>query len=125
MIDRHYGHLVRDGREHAINALMHRGRWWTLVDVRTFERRHPRQREYQLSRRKLEALFAPATSKGPGNGAFRLQRSSLVASGVGDHAAGLPALRATARSRSGQPSLVRRLPYERWVHGEFSGRERL
>jgi hypothetical protein len=33
MIDRHYGHLARDGREHAIkllDALNARGRWWTL-----------------------------------------------------------------------------------------------
>jgi len=37
MIDRHYGHLVRDGREHAINALMHRGRWWTLRGRRKTE----------------------------------------------------------------------------------------
>jgi hypothetical protein len=37
MIDRHYGHLARDGREHAIRLLyelsggnVHGGRWWTL-----------------------------------------------------------------------------------------------
>ena len=38
MIDRHYGHLARDGREHAIRLLdtlnaaesIPRGRWWTL-----------------------------------------------------------------------------------------------
>ena len=37
MIDRHYGHLARDGREHAIRLLDelsgdngHGGRWWTL-----------------------------------------------------------------------------------------------
>jgi hypothetical protein len=37
MIDRHYGHLARDGREHAIQLSMRstrpnssRGRWWTL-----------------------------------------------------------------------------------------------
>jgi integrase len=36
MIDRHYGHLARDGREHAIRLLdelsagqRHGGRWWT------------------------------------------------------------------------------------------------
>jgi integrase len=36
MIDRHYGHLARDGREHAIRLLdelsagdVHGGRWWT------------------------------------------------------------------------------------------------
>jgi hypothetical protein len=35
MIDRHYGHLGRDGREHAIrllDALSQRPRW-TLVDA--------------------------------------------------------------------------------------------
>jgi hypothetical protein len=38
MIDRHYGHLARDGREHAIRLLDNLsmpsmdvgGRWWTL-----------------------------------------------------------------------------------------------
>ena len=34
MIDRHYGHLARDGREHAIKLLdalsLSHGRWWTL-----------------------------------------------------------------------------------------------
>ena len=37
MIDRHYGHLARDGCEHAIKLLdalnapsSIRGRWWTL-----------------------------------------------------------------------------------------------
>jgi hypothetical protein len=33
MIDRHYGHLARDGREHAIRLLdsySRGGRWWTL-----------------------------------------------------------------------------------------------
>jgi len=37
MIDRHYGHLARDGREYAIRLLdelsageRHGGRWWTL-----------------------------------------------------------------------------------------------
>jgi hypothetical protein len=37
MIDRHYGHLARDGREHAIKLLdalnapdSSPGRWWTL-----------------------------------------------------------------------------------------------
>ena len=42
MIDRHYGHLARDGREHAIRLLdelsaanVHGGRWWTLGGRRT------------------------------------------------------------------------------------------
>ena len=36
MIDRHYGHLARDGREHAIRLLddARRSRRWTLVDAR-------------------------------------------------------------------------------------------
>jgi hypothetical protein len=37
MIDRHYGHLARDGREHAIKLLdalvRTRSAPWTLVDV--------------------------------------------------------------------------------------------
>ena len=37
MIDRHYGHLARDGREHAIRLLdelsAEQGPWWTLVDA--------------------------------------------------------------------------------------------
>jgi integrase len=37
MIDRHYGHLARDGREHAIRLLdelsAEQRPWWTLVDI--------------------------------------------------------------------------------------------
>jgi integrase len=37
MIDRHYGHLARDGREHAIRLLdelsAEQRPWWTLVDA--------------------------------------------------------------------------------------------
>jgi hypothetical protein len=37
MIDRHYGHLARDGREHAIRPLdeLSAGQrpWWALVDA--------------------------------------------------------------------------------------------
>jgi hypothetical protein len=37
MIDRHYGHLAHDGREHAIRLLdeLSSGQrpWWTLVDA--------------------------------------------------------------------------------------------
>ena len=33
-IDRHYGHLARDGREHAIKLLDTLDAGWTLVDVR-------------------------------------------------------------------------------------------
>ncbi len=64
MIDRHYGHLARDGREHAIRLLdeLSAGQRprWTLVDAAwTFEtsaRRQPGQRNRRLSRRKPEAL---------------------------------------------------------------------
>ena len=50
MIDRHYGHLARDGREHAIRLLDNldmprvdvRGR---AVDSEPVESRHPGQRE--------------------------------------------------------------------------------
>jgi hypothetical protein len=56
MIDRHYGHLARDGREHAIRlfdtlnaaAVDVRGR---PVDVETRESRPRRQRKQPLSRR--------------------------------------------------------------------------
>ena len=34
MIDRHYGHLARDGREHAIKLLDALNAPWTLVDAR-------------------------------------------------------------------------------------------
>jgi hypothetical protein len=33
MIDRHYGHLARDGREHAIKLLDALNAPWTLVDA--------------------------------------------------------------------------------------------
>jgi integrase len=33
MIDRHYGHLARDGREHAIKLLDTLNARWTLVDA--------------------------------------------------------------------------------------------
>jgi hypothetical protein len=41
MIDRHYGHLARDGREHAIKLLDALNAPWTLVDARC--RRRNRQ----------------------------------------------------------------------------------
>jgi integrase len=34
MVDRHYGHLARDGREHAIKLLDALNAPWTLVDAR-------------------------------------------------------------------------------------------
>jgi hypothetical protein len=33
MIDRHYGHLARDGRDHAITLLDALNAPWTLVDA--------------------------------------------------------------------------------------------
>ncbi len=33
MIDRHYGHLARDGREHTIKLLDNLNTRWTLVDA--------------------------------------------------------------------------------------------
>jgi integrase len=57
MIDRHYGHLAPDGREHAIQLLdthsnqrrrPHRGR---RVDVKDARRRQGRQQKQRLSRR--------------------------------------------------------------------------
>jgi hypothetical protein len=64
MIDRHYGHLARDGREHAIRLLdelsaEQRPRW-TLEDAawtpKAASDASPRQRNRQLSRGKTEAL---------------------------------------------------------------------
>jgi hypothetical protein len=60
IIDRHYGHLAPDGREHAIRLLdglsaEQRPRW-TLVDAGAYGRRQHRQQKHQLSRQKLEAL---------------------------------------------------------------------
>jgi hypothetical protein len=44
MIDRHYGHLARDGREHAIKLLDALNTPWTLVgrcvDAENDSRRH-------------------------------------------------------------------------------------
>ena len=64
MIDRHYGHLARDGREHAIKLLdaLNAPEFdpWTLVDARWTpkqrSRRHARKRKRRLSREKAEAL---------------------------------------------------------------------
>jgi hypothetical protein len=64
MIDRHGGHLARDGREHAIRLLdeLSAGQRprWMLVDTswtpKPVVERQPRQRTRRLSRRKLEAL---------------------------------------------------------------------
>jgi hypothetical protein len=63
MIDRHYGHLARAGREHAIRLLDElsagdRPRWTLVddVDAESRARRQQRQRKPQLSRTKLEAL---------------------------------------------------------------------
>jgi integrase len=57
MIDRHYGHLARDGREHAIKLLdihsnqRRRPRRGRPVDVKDAHRRQGRQQKQRLSRR--------------------------------------------------------------------------
>jgi hypothetical protein len=56
MIDRHYGHLARDGREHAIGLLDSHGTRAVdigghSVDTETAAPRPGRQREALLSRR--------------------------------------------------------------------------
>lgn len=57
MIDRHYGHLARDGREHAIQLLdvhanqRRRPRRGRSVDAKTTRRRQPRQQKQHLSRK--------------------------------------------------------------------------
>ena len=63
MIDRHYGHLARDGREHAIRLLDELSRATSTVDAgghcvdtKFRDRRQERQRKQRLSRQKLEAL---------------------------------------------------------------------
>ena len=63
MIDRHYGHLARDGREHAIKlldalnapdrAVDTRGR---CVDAKTTDQRQRRQQKGRNSRLNSEAL---------------------------------------------------------------------
>jgi hypothetical protein len=64
MADRHYGHLARDGREHAIRLLdeLSVGKTSTVdaggrcVDANVRDRSHARQRKKPLSRKKSEAL---------------------------------------------------------------------
>jgi hypothetical protein len=64
MIDRHYGHLARDGREHAIRLLdaLSAGERppWTLVDARWTpqqqKRRHVREQQRRDSRLNSQAL---------------------------------------------------------------------
>jgi hypothetical protein len=65
MIDRHYVHLARDGREHAIRLLdeLSAGQRPRVdpsgrcVDVEVCGRRQQRRRKHQLRRRNLEALW--------------------------------------------------------------------
>jgi Phage integrase family len=74
MIDRHYGHLARDGREHAIRLLdeLSAGQRprWTLVDAAWTSKPVPaagkRQRNYRLSRQVMIATpgVDPATTAG-------------------------------------------------------------
>jgi hypothetical protein len=61
MIDRHYGHLARDEREHAIRLLDMSGATipptstpWTLRGRRTTSYRQPWQRKGRLSRQNVE-----------------------------------------------------------------------
>jgi integrase len=69
MIDRHYGHLARDGRDHAIKLLdtytsseaTNRPRGGRCVDAASAGRRPPGKQEQALSRRKPEALFRTRT----------------------------------------------------------------
>ena len=60
MIDRHYGHLARDGREHAIKLLDALNTRWTLVDAAWTPNEQtgfsPEKRKRRLSREKAEAL---------------------------------------------------------------------
>jgi hypothetical protein len=64
MIDRHYGHLARDGREHAIQLLdaFNAPEFdpWTLVDARWTSNQQERvnsgNRNRRLSRQETEAL---------------------------------------------------------------------
>jgi hypothetical protein len=63
MIDRHYGHLARDGREHAIRLLDELGAGqrppWTLVDAAwtpDSTTDSAKTTDHRLSRGKLEAL---------------------------------------------------------------------
>ena len=60
MIDRHYGHLARDGREHAIKAARRLERAVDVggrsVDAGTEKRRHIRQQQSGDSRLNSEAL---------------------------------------------------------------------
>ena len=62
MIDRHYGHLARDGREHAIRLLDelsveqgHRGPGGRCVDTGREKRRQRRQQKRRLRREEQEA----------------------------------------------------------------------
>jgi hypothetical protein len=64
MIDRHYGHLARDGREHAIQVAglaqhsrreaVDAGGRWVDIDKRIYRQR--RQQQPHLSRQKAKAL---------------------------------------------------------------------
>jgi hypothetical protein len=56
MIDRHYGHLARDGREHAIKLLDALNAPWTLRGRRTSRTASALKRKRRLSREKAEAL---------------------------------------------------------------------
>jgi hypothetical protein len=87
MIDRYYGHLARDGREHAIRLLDalngHGGERWTLgrsVDVEPANRRQ----ETAAKQAKIRSLLADSNRRPlltiracvvrPGEGAVRVRR---------------------------------------------------
>jgi hypothetical protein len=66
MIDRYYGHLARDGREHAIRLLDalngHGGERWTLVDAAWTSSQRTAARKRRLSRQKSGAFWRTRTA---------------------------------------------------------------
>jgi hypothetical protein len=77
MIDRHYGHLARDGREHAIRLLdelsaAQRPRW-TLVDATWTPERTANRRPPPYHRAVIRDTVSPAnrTCCGPPKGVAR------------------------------------------------------
>jgi hypothetical protein len=87
VIDRHYGHLARDGREHAIRLLDELSAEerppWTLVDAAwtpdSAADSQQQQRKRLLSRQKVEALFRTRT----GDPLLTIQGSSREARTTG------------------------------------------
>ena len=80
MIDRHYGHLARDGREHAIkllDALNPPSEPWTLVDVAWTPKR-----QAMVSADKRKAEIGGGTAK-PSDG-LEPSTPSLPSPGIAD-----------------------------------------